>query len=210
MANDRVSMLVRLAPRTDYPPHRHSGLEELHLLHGELMINDRKLYPGDYNRAEVGTSDLRVWSETGCTCVFDHVSERRAALIIGSVSFPSQLPRRDVAAISWSLARWSSSAARTSSARSRSDSVPPLLNSLPLRTAIALAASRAILYRRRRTLQRFVSFTHSRLLRRPPSDWNRCHIGTYVPRRRDMSFCIAHSVVRLAGCLQRRCCRSLL
>jgi anti-sigma factor ChrR (cupin superfamily) len=69
LANDRVSMLVRLAPGTSYPPHRHAGLEELHLLHGELWINDKKLYPGDYNRAEAGTSDARVWSETGCTCV---------------------------------------------------------------------------------------------------------------------------------------------
>jgi len=41
----------------------------LHLLDGELWINDRKLYPGDYNRAEPGTADKRVWSETGCTCV---------------------------------------------------------------------------------------------------------------------------------------------
>jgi anti-sigma factor ChrR (cupin superfamily) len=67
--NDRVSMLVRLAPGTDYPPHRHAGVEELHLLHGELMIGDRKLHPGDYNRAEPDTVDHRVWSETGCTCV---------------------------------------------------------------------------------------------------------------------------------------------
>ena len=56
---DRVSMLVRarssLAPGVDYPPHSHAGVEELHLLHGELMIDDRKLYPGDYNRAEPGT-----------------------------------------------------------------------------------------------------------------------------------------------------------
>ena len=66
---NRVSMLVRLAPRTEYPPHRHAGLEELHLLHGELMIGDRKLYPGEYNRAEAGSVDHRVWSETGCTCV---------------------------------------------------------------------------------------------------------------------------------------------
>ena len=65
----RVSMLVRLAPGTDYPPHRHAGVEELHLLHGELWIDDRKLHPGDYNRAEPGTADSRVWSETGCTCV---------------------------------------------------------------------------------------------------------------------------------------------
>jgi anti-sigma factor ChrR (cupin superfamily) len=66
---DRVSMLVRLAPGVDYPPHTHRGVEELHLLHGELWIDDRKLFPGDYNRAEPGTSDKRVWSETGCTCV---------------------------------------------------------------------------------------------------------------------------------------------
>jgi anti-sigma factor ChrR (cupin superfamily) len=67
--HDRVSMLVRLAPGAAYPPHQHAGVEELYLLDGELMIDDRKLYPGDYNRAEPGTADQRVWSETGCTCV---------------------------------------------------------------------------------------------------------------------------------------------
>jgi anti-sigma factor ChrR (cupin superfamily) len=68
-ANDRVTMLVRLAPGIAYPPHTHAGVEELHLLDGELWIDERKLYPGDYNRAEPGTGDRRVWSETGCTCV---------------------------------------------------------------------------------------------------------------------------------------------
>ena len=65
----RVSMLVRLAPGGVYPPHTHAGVEELHLLQGELWIDDRKLYPGDYNRAAAGTGDQRVWSETGCTCL---------------------------------------------------------------------------------------------------------------------------------------------
>jgi quercetin dioxygenase-like cupin family protein len=65
----RVTMLVRLGPGVEYPPHSHAGVEELHLLHGELWINDRKLYPGDYNRAEPGTADKRVWSQTGCTCL---------------------------------------------------------------------------------------------------------------------------------------------
>jgi quercetin dioxygenase-like cupin family protein len=65
----RVSMLVRLLPGVEYPPHTHAGLEELFLLDGELWIDDRKLYPGDYNRAEAGSGDKRVWSETGCTCV---------------------------------------------------------------------------------------------------------------------------------------------
>jgi anti-sigma factor ChrR (cupin superfamily) len=65
----RVSMLVRLLPNVEYPPHTHAGLEELHLLEGELWIDERKLYPGDYNRAEAPSGDKRVWSETGCTCV---------------------------------------------------------------------------------------------------------------------------------------------
>ena len=65
----RISMLVRLAPGGEYPPHTHAGVEELHLLDGELWIDERKLYPGDYNRAGPGTGDKRVWSETGCTCV---------------------------------------------------------------------------------------------------------------------------------------------
>lgn len=67
--NQRVSMLVRLAPGAEYPPHRHAGVEELFLLNGELWIDDRKLHPGDYNRAAPGTADARVYSETGCTCV---------------------------------------------------------------------------------------------------------------------------------------------
>ena len=66
---NRVSMLVRLAPGTDYPPHRHDGIEEIHMLHGELIVDDQTFYPGDYRRAEPGSVDRRVWSETGCTCV---------------------------------------------------------------------------------------------------------------------------------------------
>ncbi len=65
----RVTLLVRLAPGTDYPPHRHAGSEELYLLDGELMINDRTLHPGDFSRAERGSVDRRIRSETGCTCV---------------------------------------------------------------------------------------------------------------------------------------------
>lgn len=64
-----VSMLVRLAPGASYPPHTHAAVEELHLLDGELWIDDRKLLPGDYNRGEAGAGDQHVWSETGCTCV---------------------------------------------------------------------------------------------------------------------------------------------
>jgi anti-sigma factor ChrR (cupin superfamily) len=72
-------MLVRLTPGTAYPPHVHAGVEELHLLHGELWIDSRKLYPGDYNRGEPGAADNRVWSETGCTCVL--ITSTRDTLI---------------------------------------------------------------------------------------------------------------------------------
>ncbi len=66
---DRVSMLVRLAPGASYPGHTHAGVEELHLLDGELWIDERRLFPGDYNYGAPGTGDDRVWSETGSTCV---------------------------------------------------------------------------------------------------------------------------------------------
>ena len=65
----RVSMLVRLAPGASYPAHTHAGVEELHLLDGELWIDERRLFPGDYNYGPPGEGDQRVWSETGCTCV---------------------------------------------------------------------------------------------------------------------------------------------
>jgi hypothetical protein len=68
-ARHMVSMLVHLVPGGEYPPHTHAGVEELHLLEGELWIDERKLHAGDYNRAEPGTGDKRVWSETGCSCV---------------------------------------------------------------------------------------------------------------------------------------------
>ena len=65
----RVCMLVRLAPGASYPAHTHADVEELHLLDGELWIDERKLLPGDYNYGEPEAGDERVWSETGCTCL---------------------------------------------------------------------------------------------------------------------------------------------
>ena len=65
----RLAERIAVDSGVAYPPHTHAGVEELHLLDGELWIGERKLHPGDYNRAEPGTRDSRVWSETGCTCV---------------------------------------------------------------------------------------------------------------------------------------------
>jgi anti-sigma factor ChrR (cupin superfamily) len=65
----RVSMLVRLASGASYPAHTHAGVEELHLLDGELWIDNRQFFPGGYYHGAPGTGDDLVWSETGCTCV---------------------------------------------------------------------------------------------------------------------------------------------
>ena len=65
----RVSMLVRLAPGASYPAHTHADVEELHLLAGELWIDERKLVAGGYNHGAPGAGDRRVWSETGCICL---------------------------------------------------------------------------------------------------------------------------------------------
>jgi anti-sigma factor ChrR (cupin superfamily) len=62
-------MMVSLAAGVEYPAHTHAGAEELHLLYGELWIDERKLYPGDYYSAAPGTMDRRVWTATGCTCL---------------------------------------------------------------------------------------------------------------------------------------------
>ena len=62
-------MFVRLSPGASYPPRFHAGLEELYLLEGELWIDSKKVIPGDYHRAEAGSSDQFVWSGAGCMCL---------------------------------------------------------------------------------------------------------------------------------------------
>ncbi len=66
---ERVSLVVRLVRGAAYPPHTHAGVEELYLIDGDLFIDSRKLSPGDFHRAEAGSDDQHVWSETGCSCV---------------------------------------------------------------------------------------------------------------------------------------------
>jgi len=73
--NDTATTEIYTLSLHDALPISHAGVEELYLLDGELFIDGRKLYPGDYNRAEVGTGDQSVWSETGCTCVLLTSSE---------------------------------------------------------------------------------------------------------------------------------------
>jgi hypothetical protein len=63
----QVALLVRLAPGVEYPPHTHAGVEQLYMFEGELRVDARSFRAGEYLRSEPGTSDRRVWTETGCT-----------------------------------------------------------------------------------------------------------------------------------------------
>ncbi|HET8946467.1 MAG TPA: cupin domain-containing protein [Candidatus Polarisedimenticolia bacterium] len=64
-----VSMLVRMAPGVEYPPHTHAGVEELYMFEGDLTVDDKHLVAGDYLRSEPGSSDHRVRTATGCSGV---------------------------------------------------------------------------------------------------------------------------------------------
>lgn len=68
-AADRVTMLVRMAPGTSYPPHRHAGAEECYVLEGDLHVGDTVLHAGDYQRADHG-SRHGVQSTTGGCLLF--------------------------------------------------------------------------------------------------------------------------------------------
>jgi ChrR-like protein with cupin domain len=62
----RVSLLVRLTPGTEYPPHTHAIVEELFMLEGDLIVDGKTLHAGDYLRSQPGTSDHHVWTRNGC------------------------------------------------------------------------------------------------------------------------------------------------
>ena len=74
--NERLSLLVRIAPAVHFPQGMQQAVEELYLLHGELWINGRRCYPGEYNRREPGDAAPHLWSETGCTCFLIAVLSR--------------------------------------------------------------------------------------------------------------------------------------
>ena len=57
--------LLRFAPGTTYPPHRHGGTEEVFVLEGSLVLNGIRLKAGDYCRAEAGTAEPMAFSDEG-------------------------------------------------------------------------------------------------------------------------------------------------
>ena len=58
--------LVRMDPGAHYPSHRHSEIEELFLLSGDLHVEGQIMRTGDYCRADSGTIHGETFSDGGC------------------------------------------------------------------------------------------------------------------------------------------------
>jgi anti-sigma factor ChrR (cupin superfamily) len=68
------TFLLRAAPGTRFPGHRHVGTEEVYVLDGDFHVGDMALAPGDYCRAESGTIHQNLFTEHGCTLLV-HASQ---------------------------------------------------------------------------------------------------------------------------------------
>lgn len=65
----RRTVLIRMAPGTVYPAHRHVDLEEIYLLEGDYLVAGVLMHAGDYCRAEVGTVHADTRTINGCTFI---------------------------------------------------------------------------------------------------------------------------------------------
>jgi len=61
-----ATMLVRMAPGSKYPAHRHGGVEECLVLSGDLVVGDRPMRAGDYQLAEKGSVHPVQTTRGGC------------------------------------------------------------------------------------------------------------------------------------------------
>lgn len=65
-ANDRVTMLVRMAAGTAYPAHRHGGIEECYVLEGDIYGPNFEMRAGDYQRLDGGSVHGVQGTHGGC------------------------------------------------------------------------------------------------------------------------------------------------
>lgn len=64
---DRVTMMIRMAPGTRYPKHRHGGVEECYVLSGDLRQAAQVMRAGDYEWCDNESVHGEQWTEEGCT-----------------------------------------------------------------------------------------------------------------------------------------------
>jgi len=62
----RRTMLVRMAPRTWYPEHRHAADEQCLVVEGSVTSEGMTVHAGDYVYMPKGSLHAPLYSETGC------------------------------------------------------------------------------------------------------------------------------------------------
>jgi anti-sigma factor ChrR (cupin superfamily) len=77
------SMLVKAAAGVVYPLHEHRGVEEIYMLEGDLIIDDRTYLAGDYIRSHPNSMHAPS-THTGCkflirSCIDDNYDENLIA-----------------------------------------------------------------------------------------------------------------------------------
>jgi anti-sigma factor ChrR (cupin superfamily) len=65
-ANDRATMLIRMAPGASYPSHVHANAEECYVIEGDLRVAETHLKAGDYQRAGSGSLHPIQSTDHGC------------------------------------------------------------------------------------------------------------------------------------------------
>jgi|SRR5208337_29434 len=78
-ANGMVTVLVRMAPGTSAPRHRHAAVEESYVLEGDVTISGVEMKPGDYCRAEPRSVHTGISTRGGCQFI-TIASERNESL----------------------------------------------------------------------------------------------------------------------------------
>jgi putative transcriptional regulator len=66
LAQQRVTMIVRMQPGSSYPAHRHSGPEECYVLQGDLDTGQRHMQAGDFERSAAGSRHAVQSTQGGC------------------------------------------------------------------------------------------------------------------------------------------------
>ena len=64
---DQATMLIRMAPGTRFPAHRHAGTEQCFVVAGDLHVGERKMTAGDFEVVEQSSVHPEQWTEEGCT-----------------------------------------------------------------------------------------------------------------------------------------------
>ena len=60
-----TTRLLRFAPGSTYPAHRHGATEEVFIVAGSVVLNGVTLRAGDYCRSEAGTTETAAFSAEG-------------------------------------------------------------------------------------------------------------------------------------------------